>query len=201
MSNFLQVIAFAVSLLTFQFFFWRRLHEDFDHRIIFRSGTLMVAGFAIGSVLSALIIPVFFPTSKVFAYTGLWFWGAIVGVAIGFLVSQRVFKLPFYEMLEASVVGFLFAIPFVTREFLYAIPSLIAYYILLNKYKSFSWYKSGKVGFAGLATLGIFFLVRSILALIGERMLVFTGIGKVEVVLCAAVAFLCFFGVYNLSEQ
>jgi len=31
-------------------------------------------------------------------------------------------------------------------------------------------------------------------------MLVFTGIGKVEVVLCAALAFLSFFAVYTLSE-
>ena len=161
----------------------------------------MVAGFSVGSAGAVYLVPQLFPSSVIFEYQGLWFWGAIAGVSLGFLSAQRTFKLPFYESLEATVVGFLFAIPFLTREVIYAIPSLLVYYVLLNKYKSFEWYKSGKVGFAGLATMGIFFLIRSLLALVGGSVLVFTGIGRVEVVLCAALAFLCFFAVYNLSEN
>lgn len=201
MSNFTTSLAFVVSLLTFLFFFWRRLREDFEPPVIFRSGLLIVAGFAVGSATAGVLLPRFLPSSAIFSPTGLWFWGAGIGLAIGFAISYRVFKLPFYESLEAAVVGFLFASPFITREWIYEFISLCVYYYLRSHYKSFSWYKSGKVGFAGLATMGVFFLVRSILALVGGSMIVFTGIGKVEVVLCAALSFLSFFAVYNLSEN
>lgn len=200
MSNVLTVISFAVSLLAFLFFFWRRLRDDFDSSTIFRSGLLMLAGFSIGSTISGMFLPELIPSSKIFSSTGMWFWGALVGLGLGFVVSQRIFKLPLYETLEAAIVGFLFASPFITKEWVYTLISLALYYFIRDRYKSFSWYKSGKVGFAGLSTLGIFFLVRSLLALFGSTMIVFTGIGKVEVVICAALAFLCFFAVYNLSE-
>lgn len=158
-------------------------------------------GLGIGELLFVNLIPRLFPASSIFSYTGLWFWGALTGLSIGFVVSQRVFELPLYEAFEAAVVGFLFASPILTREWVYSAIALACYYYLRGRYKSFMWYKSGKVGFAGLVTLGLFFLVRSILALSGSNMLVFTGIGKVEVVLCAALSFLCFFAVYNLSES
>lgn len=200
MSIFLLVLQFLGSLILFLFFFWRRLREDFDAHVIFRSGFMMAIGFGIGQILFAALIPRLFPASNIFSYTGLWFWGALLGLSLGFVFSQKVFALPLYESLEAAIVGFLFASPIITKEWVYSLLAIGTYYFLKSRYKSFSWYKSGKVGFAGLATMGVFFTVRSVLAFVGSTMLVFTGIGKVEVVLCAALAFLSFFAVYNLSS-
>lgn len=200
MSIFLLISQFLASLLLFLFFFWRRLREDFEPHIIFRSGFLMVITFAMGQILFVALVPKLFPASSIFSYTGLWFWGALLGLGVGFIISQRLYKLPLYEALEAAFVGFLFASPLVTKEWVFAIMTLLFYYFVKSRYKSFRWYRSGKVGFAGLATMGVFFMVRSFLAFMGSTMLVFTGIGKVEVVLCSALAFLSFFAVYNLSE-
>jgi hypothetical protein len=159
----------------------------------------MVIGFGLGQISFVTLVPKLFPASNIFNYTGLWFWGALLGLSIGFITSQKLFNLPLYEALEAAIVGFLFASPLITKEWTFSVIILIVFYMLKSRYKSFRWYKSGKVGFAGLATMGMFFTIRSFLAFIGNTMLVFTGIGKVEVVLCAALAFLCFFAVYNLS--
>ena len=200
MSIFILLLQFALTLVLFLFFFWRALHEDFASTTIFRSGLIITFGFALGGVLFSAIIPRFFPQSSVFSHTGLWFWGAVVGLTIAFSISQKVFSFPFYETLEAAVVGFLVAMPILSKEWLASVLTLLVYIYLKNKYKTFAWYKSGKVGFAGLSCLGIFFLIRALLALTGSSMLVFTGIGKVEVVVCAALAFLAFFAVYNLSE-
>ncbi len=199
MSIFTLILQILGSLILFLFFFWRRLREDFDSPVIFRSGFIMVLGFGIGQIVFVSIVPRFFPASNIFNYAGLWFWGAILGLSIGFMISQKAFRLPFYETLEAAIVGFLFASPIITKEWIFSIAIVTIFYVLKLKYKSFNWYRSGKVGFAGLATMGIFFTARSILAFIGSTMLVFTGIGKVEVVLCAALAFLSFFAIYDLS--
>ncbi len=200
MSIFIGFLQFFVSLVLFLFFFWRRLRDDFDSHIIFRSGFLMVLGFALGQISFVTLVPKLFPASNIFSYTGLWFWGSFLGLGSGFIISQRLYKLPLYEALEAAIVGFLFASPLITHEWIFSTIILVIFYIFKSRYKSFRWYKSGKVGFAGLATMGVFFLSRSFLAFIGSSMLVFTGIGKVEVVLCAALAFLSFFAVYTLSE-
>jgi hypothetical protein len=76
---------------------------------------------------------------------------------------------------------------------------IVTFYFFETKYKNFSWYKSGKVGFSGLAVLGIFFLVRALVALSFSFVLSFAG--KFESVFSGITAFLFFLGVFNLARQ
>jgi len=134
--------------------------------------------------------------------------GGLVGYSIG-LVK---FKIRFFESLEAYLAGGLYLIlaVFVADAFVYlSVISLIAgtvtalliilFYFLETRYRYFTWYKSGKVGFSGLLTSGLFFLIRSIVSLFYPFVLSF--LGRSESVVSGMVAFLLFLAVYNLSQQ
>lgn len=201
MSNLTTVSLGILSAFVFLFFYWRRLQEDWEHDTIFKSGLFIVLLFILGASFTSFLIPRIFPQSVIFTHQGLWFWGALIGVIVGLFITVRINKFPPYEAFEAVVVGFMFASIFMTRELVPSGLALFSYYYAKRKYKSFHWYKSGKVGFSGLAACGVFFLARALIALFPMPMLVYTGIGRVEVVVSAALAFLSFFGIYNLSEQ
>lgn len=104
------------------------------------------------------------------------------------------FKLKFYETFEAYLLAIMPAVSLMffkhsivsssLNSFLAFVASLIliffAYYIDLN-YKSFNWYKSGKIGFTGVSVAAVFFLLRMIVAIFGINMISY--VGKFEVII------------------
>ena len=140
------------------------------------------------------------------------FWGEAVGAFPGLMIGIFHFKFRFHETLEAVAVSVLpwFAIYFLRDAtvsasavslfgFLIALALLGLFYILDIHYKKLTWYRSGRVGFAGLAVGGIFFLIRAAVAAFFPFVLTFAG--RVEAILSGVVAFAFFLLIYNLSKS
>ncbi len=158
------------------FVFWRRLKEDYSSDIIFQTATAILVGMGLGLLMSKLFLPLWF------------FWLALAGSLAGMLLMVSKFKLKKFETFEAFVLASLPAISVMLFEdsiihstlssFLAFVASLvfifIAYWIDQN-YKSFTWYKSGKIGFTGLSTSALFFLVRTVVAITGISVVSFVG--------------------------
>lgn len=179
---------------------WRRLREDYSSNVLFTSGFLVIFGITLGILLSLRFSPLW------------WFWLGSVGAVIGFFVGYLRFKFRIFEVLEAQFVSIL---PWLILVFLYdailksnlisllfsvLILAIIAlFYWLDANYKNFLWYKSGRVGFSGLMSLGIFFLARATIATFLGNMLSF--VGTIEVIISGISAFITFLLLFNLSRQ
>jgi len=180
-----------LGVVLFLFLFWRRLKEDYSREIVFGSAFLILLGVVIGFWLSTS----FFPN---------WiFWFEAFGAFLGFSWGVFKYSLRFFEAFEASFLGLLpwLALFFVTKVIYVsmAILVLIVLFIYLNaKYKNFAWYKSGRIGVAGLLTAGVFFVGRASLAIFNPTMVSFAG--RSEIILSAISAFTIFLLVYNLAK-
>ncbi|MCL4387276.1 hypothetical protein M1307_02685, partial [Patescibacteria group bacterium] len=209
MSNVSIIVGLPLGVLGFLFLFWRRLKEDYPSSHIFSFAFLvlifMTAGFILGNLLRSLI-----PVSAIFNASGLWFWFTFVFCLLGFGIGIYKFKLRRYETFEATALGFLFwffAICFFTslptpdlKLFFFSFLTLflIAFFFFLDtRYKTFVWYKSGKIGFSGLAIFALFFLLRGIIALLDPSML--SLIGKFDAIVSSVASFIFFIIIYNLS--
>jgi hypothetical protein len=164
-----------VGVLMFLFLFWKRQKEDFSSEIIFRLATHILVGIGIGGLTSLYLIE-------------YWIWLSFLGGLIGLLSAIYRLKTKFHEIFEAFVIG---ALPWLSGVFLLhsvrerSLSSFLGFLVILiiifvsywldAHYKNFSWYKSGKIGFTGLATLAIIFAFRSGLAIAGVSVLSFVG--------------------------
>jgi hypothetical protein len=208
MSNISLIIGLPLAILGFLFLFWKRLKEDYENTQIF-SFSFIIAGFIIlGFSLGMLLYGKL--NTHILSSHGFWFWGAFISGCNGFYIAYYKLKLRFFETLEAAGLGFLFfSFTFslinsilnhdVRLLFFALIQALLIalFYFLDKRYKRFTWFKSGKVGFAGLMVLAIFFLTRAVVALINPGMLSFTG--KFDAIISSTISFIFFIILYNLS--
>lgn len=211
MSTFPLILAVFLGSILYLFVYWRRLREDYSSSLIFESGFLYLLGVLVGVFVSQFIFSKSLVNSYFFDKGGLWFWGGVIGFTVSFLLGTYIRKIRFYESFEAAGVGMLYLVflvllilPISQNKIANFLPAAIAaltlalYYFLDKRYKSFSWYKSGRVGFSGLTAFGVFFLARAVVAVLSPHMISFVGI--IDAVLSAVIAFLAFFNVYNLSQ-
>lgn len=188
------------AFFVFLFIFWRRLKEDYASGIIFTSAFYLLLGLLAGYF------------SAYFFWPAFWFWSVLLGLSLGLGASFLRFHLKFYETLESSVIGFLiwlaliFLADSVRGSSIFSFAGFIAlvliiglFYFLEGRFRNFSWYKSGRIGFCGLTTLGVFFLVRSLVALFYPFVLSF--VGKKEIIFSSLVAFGLFLLTFNLSRK
>ncbi|HKB88607.1 MAG TPA: hypothetical protein VKC53_03065 [Patescibacteria group bacterium] len=189
-----------LGILVFLFIFWKRLREDYSPEIIFKTAFNILVGVLIGFLVS-------------FKFAPTWFlWIAFLGATIGLIFGIFRLRIKFYETFEAIIisgfpwVSFVFLLDSVRDSSLSSFLAFIAIlifvfisYYLDSHYKNFTWYKSGKIGFAGILTLSLFFITRSILAIFGINMLSFVVL-KVEAIISAAAAFICFVLLFNLGR-
>jgi len=190
----------TLGLVVFLFLFWRKLKEDYISSQIFSTSFLILLLLSVGYLISQKYFP-------------FWrFWVSLSGVMLGLIISTLRLRLRFYETFETLIIAF---IPWLSMIFLSdaitnsSVFSLIAavvtmlftllYGVLNVRYKDFGWYKSGRIGFAGLTTFGIYFLVRGVVAIFAPFMLSFSG--RYETILSGVVAFFLFLGVFNLSRS
>lgn len=208
MSN---VISNVIGILGFLFLFWRRTKEDYSSDQIFSFSFTIVLGILIGFLVGSFIGNKI-PSSNIFSPKSLWFWGSFIGGCIGFEIAFLKSKLRFFENLEAASLGFIFwifAISLISSiqtldlkllTYSVILGSLIPlFFFFSSHYKRFAWYKSGKIGFAGLATLAVFFLTRFLVALIDPAMLSFTS--KFDAIIDITVAFAFFITLFKLAEK
>lgn len=194
------LIATALGILVFLFIFWKRLREDYASGIIFEVAFYIILGIGIMDLISLKLF------SQWFFWVSLG--GALVGLGLGILK----FKLRFYESLEATTISlspwlaFIFLKDSVVHSslssflgFLVILIVIFIFYYLDTHFREFTWYRSGRVGFSGLATLAIIFIIRAAIALTPTLVLTFTG--RFEAIISGAMAFICFILIYNLSKK
>lgn len=196
---FINIISYIFGLLIFLFIFWKRLKEDYASEIIFRTSFYILFGLFGGCILSIQFLPNWF------------WWFEFFGAILGLLISIKILGIRFYETLETFVISSLpliaifFLIDSVATSsfgsfvaFLTTLLLIFGYYFLDSHYKNFTWYKSGKIGFSGLTTLGFIFIIRSSLALFGVHVLSF--VDKFEGIISGTLAIVCFLLVFNLGR-
>ena len=188
-----------VGVILFLFLFWRRLKEDYPTPEIFTSAFYVL----LGTLLGYLVSKFYFPS--------LWFWLEGVGIALGLTLGVVRYKFRFFEVLESLVLGIL---PWLGLIFLkdsirlssltsflsfFAVACLLTLFAYLDaSYKNFSWYRSGRVGFSGLTTLGALFLLRAGFASFFPNVISFV---KYEAILSGIAAFAIFLAIYNLARS
>lgn len=162
------IVVGVLGVILFLFVFWKRLKDDYSSDIIFRVAASILLGDVLGLITSKFIFHQYF------------FWLSLLGAFLGMLIMIFRLKLRFFETFEALILGALPGISLMffkdsiinssLSSFLAFVISLIlifaAYWFDMN-YKSFTWYKSGKIGFAGILTATIFFLIRTVVAIKG----------------------------------
>ena len=195
----INVLIVALVFFIFLFLFWRKLKEDYVANQIFTTALFITLGIVIAGVISYY----FFST---------WFWLVLAGCGLALVAGVRKFRMRLTEVVEAAmyslvpVLATVYLVDFIyTSKYisLVGFALMVFLFILFNvfdkHYKKFTWYKSGRVGFSGLATLGLFFLIRALLATGFPDMLSFSRTGEVYLSLFAALA--CFLSVFYLSRK
>ena len=196
----INILVGLVGVFIYLFIFWKKLKEDYVANQIFTTGILSILFGILAYFISTRFLPMW------------WFWLALIGFTAGLTLGIIRYHMRGYETAEAAgvaILPWLFLI-FITDSiinqsiysFLYAMTVVIAvvvYLILNSKYKEFSWYASGRVGFAGLTAIGIFFLLRGIIAFIFPDMISF--VGKIDALISGMVAFVVFLSVFNLARE
>ena len=194
------VIANILGILIFLFLLWKKLKEDYSYERIFNLATLILIGLLVGFLISKKVLPEF------------WFFLELIGVGIGFVIGVIKFKLNFFETFEGVVIGFL---PLLTLFFLSdsiknsSLSSFLAFWLSLiciflfflvdTYYRSFSWYKSGRVGFSGVFIAGLFFLIRALISIFFPDVISLSG--NFEGYISGTLAFILFLLLFNLSRS
>lgn len=189
-----------MGIILFLFLFWKHLKEDYPANQIFSTAFYVLLGILAGFLLAKK----FFPSA--------WFWSESAGVALGFSLGALRYKLRLFESLEALTTSLLVwlgvyflkdsVVATSLPSFLafFGVTCLITFYAFLDsRYKNFTWYSSGKAGFSGLITLGLFFLVRAGFASFFPFVISF--VDKYEAILSGVTAFIFFLATFNLARQ
>jgi hypothetical protein len=189
-----------LGAVIFLFIFWKRLKEDYASEIIFRSAFSILIGISIASLISF----------RFFQNEFLWF--GFLGAMAGLGLSAYRYRIRFYESLEALVIAGLPWIAFIFLKNSVLTASLISFigfliiliiiflsYFFDQRYKNFTWYKSGKIGFSGLATLVIIFISRLVVALL--QIPVISFLGRFEAVISGIAAFISLILLVNLGRK
>ena len=194
------ILANVLGVLVFLFIFWKRLKEDYIGNQIFGSAFIVLAILTIVKLITTYFLAAW------------WFWLSMLAVSAALLLAIKRYRLRVFETLEAQVISLL---PWLSLLFLadsiinsntYSLVGfilitllIILFFIFDKHYKKFTWYESGRVGFSGLTILGLFFLIRALVALKFDNVLSFSG--KNEVYLSAVLAFSSFLVLFNLSRK
>jgi len=179
MENIIVIIAYLLAAYVFVFLFWKKLREDYLPSQIFTASLISLSGLLLFT----------FSLNKL--NSGWWFWWGFLGSIIGLFAAIYKFNMKIFETLDAWIFAGLTSLASIyliksintkERENLLIFGStliLLVIYRYLNKnYKKFTWYRSGKVGFAGLTVFAIFFVMRFTVALFYPAMLSFVGTGE-----------------------
>lgn len=157
----------------FSYIFWKRLKDDYVPEHIFTTEVYVGIG-----ILLAIVIRHFYPK--------YWVESAFILAALFCLIGIRRFKMRWNEVLDGLIIALLPGANFyylVDSVSTRSIESVVmwgttlllffAYFLIDKRYKSFSFYPSGKIGFSGFFVLGVFSIVGLIVAIIGTDMITF----------------------------
>jgi hypothetical protein len=191
-------LMFFVGVVLYFYNFWLRLKEDYISNLIFSTSFYSLFGMSLFVFISRLFLPQW------------WFWLGMLGAGLGLLLGIMRFNLRIFETIESAVISYLILLIFVysalnflgnTTGLQMALISL-GYYLLFlvfdKHYKGFTWYKSGRVGFSGMAVAGLFFVGRAFVAIFSDGVVSFVDN---DVILSGIISFISFLMLYNLSRS
>lgn len=179
MQGFFSAVFYLAGALGLAFVLWRKLKEDYKEDLIFYLTIILVGILLLASKIFGTYLPDFS------------FLGIVVSLIFVTLYSFKKLGFKFFESIDALSMGglwFLFFLgadwllktrassPAAVLNILVISLSLLSYKFFLSRYRRFSWYPSGKVGFPGLASLAIFFLLNSAVAFYSRPVLSFPWI-------------------------
>lgn len=196
----LKLLFGLTSFFLFLYIFWLKLKEDYLVDTVFS-----VAFISLITGLGAyLLLGRFFPAFSL--------WIFLFGLFIGLVLALWKFRFRFFESYEALVGG---TLPAIASVFLWQYLSdrnwatlyycifvwwlFVFYFFIDNHYKKFTWYKSGRVGFTGLFTAGIFFLIRALIASFYPAMVSLVGVW--DIYLSGVLALINFGLLVKLARQ
>lgn len=190
----------TLGVFIYLFLFWKKLKEDYDAESIFSTSLFSIIAGYIGFLISKRFLPIN-PFHFFFLFS-----------TAGLVLTARKYKLRFFETFEIFIFA---ALPLYSLLFLKdavvanSISSLVGFLAVMmvvglfmiidGKYKTFSWYKSGKVGFTGLFVTGVFFLLRAAISVYFENVFSLGGAG--ETVISSVFSFVMFLLLFNLSRN
>ncbi len=188
---FMMIIANILGVFLFLYLFWKTLKEDYLYEQIFNLAFLILIGVLIGFITSNFI------------FKDYWFWMILLGSLLGFSLGVIKQKMKFFESLEGYAIGLLpwIGLFYLTDSIKHSSLSLFLaswavvltvfiYFFCKSHYRSFTWYKSGRVGFAGVIALIVFFITR----------IIFT-FGSIEMYFSISATLLLSFLLYNLFKK
>lgn len=189
-------LGLALAVVFSSFSFWRKLKEDYHEEEIF---TLSLLIFVSSLIFSAVF----------YRFLGFPALGAFLGVALSLFVKLKLSKKSVWEGYDALTFSWIYFALFgglglflAIGDYLmlsYAAAGLLGgfwYWFMKKKYRSFGWYKSGKLGFLFWAESAFFSLFFSGLAFLRNNTL-YCYEGFVWLVLF----FACFVVIYIRSER
>lgn len=194
----LEVFFFLIIGFVGIFFLWSRLREDFSEDLIFSLG-LSIFGLAFIFLLLS------------YFYKDALFWSIVVGIGFSAYFQSKKKKVRFFEIVDILTISTLWS--FFARasvllgfkrdltellNFIFIIFLIFLYYSISGSYKKFTWYRSGRVGIAGIITLAFFFLGRSLVAIFAPNMLSLKP--NWEIILSLSFLPFLVFGFYKLSK-
>lgn len=194
------LIANLLGISVLIYVFWKKLKDDYHYEKIFNLAFVLLTFFIV-SVIITKFIPSDFN-----------FWISLFALSLGFYIGIRKQKMSLFESLDAFVVG---SLPWLGLVYLFdttknsslysfigfwfALICIFLYSFISSTYKGYSWYKSGRVGIAGVITGIVFFALRIISSIFMPSML-FIADGF-EIYLSLSGALLFFILLYNLMKE
>lgn len=196
---FLMLIANILGVFILFFLLWKALKEDYHYEKIFNLSFSVLLGFGLGLLISNFL-------SKEY-----WFWIISLGILTSFYISIKKQKMKFFESFEGLVVGLIswIGLVYLSDAIIKAsLSSFLAFWIcsicmflfffLKSFYRSFSWYKSGRVGLAGVLTAFVFFIFRLSTSLFFPNMI--SLVGRFDIYISGTVALILFLLLYVLAK-
>ncbi len=192
------ILLVIICLFVFLFVFWRGLKEDYIPSQIFSTSIVIILTVLAGYFCSS------------FYFKEYRFWFVILTFIIGYIIGSKRSGIKFYEGLDSLISALLLSI-FISSVILYSYRtvnlflfyisiglSLAIYYIVKKYYKTFIWYRSGRRGFPGLFTTGVFLLTRSAISLIKpDYTLLLT---EYDIFFSGLISFVSFLNIFILAK-
>lgn len=161
---------FALGSLLFSFVLWKKLRDDYTNSQIYSFTLFSVLASLLGLWVANTWLPefAFLITFLSFVLSSFLLLKYLQIKFFEFIDAVSIASLYFYFLLRVGILlqqieaeGFdLKNISFQVdvAEIILVLISAYLYKFFLKRYRQFSWYPSGKIGFAGLATVALFFL-------------------------------------------